>query len=230
MANPEPSAGASSAAYAIAAAGTLPRARPINARVASRFGHENDSDVRNVRAEAVNRQVLICFLRSHKSDMKPVTKITTASVPVVIDSERLLATGPIPNSSEKIGMTGCTQYISENVPNPAAKRTTWARRSVLFDIGSCARLSSTPQRKFELPDGLCGPWLTCFSTDLEEVSNQVARPVRLASQCFDEFSSCRRQRKLRQVNQINIGFELHVGDRIQNEIRIIAIAYDGGHG
>src|SRR3974390_1106599 len=144
MANPEPSAGASSAAYAIAAAGTLPRARPINARVASRFGQEEYSDVSNVRAEAVNRQVLICFLRSHKSDMKPVTKIMTASVPVVSDSERLLAAGPIPNSSEKIGMTGCTQYINENVPNPAAKRAKWAGLSVLFDIGSSAGLRSKP--------------------------------------------------------------------------------------
>ena len=50
-----------------------------------------------------------------------MTKMVTARVPVVSDNDRLLAAGLIPNSSEKIGITGCTQYIKENVPNPQQK-------------------------------------------------------------------------------------------------------------
>src|SRR5450759_3314501 len=134
MANPEPSARASSAAYAIATAGTPPSAMPINARPSNRFIQDEDSAVSNVRPDAMERHVLISFLRSHDSARKPVMKIVTARVPVVSDNERLLAVGLTPNSSEKIGMTGCTQYINENVPNPAAKSATWARRMVLVDI------------------------------------------------------------------------------------------------
>jgi hypothetical protein len=73
-------------------------------------------------------------LRSHDSDMNPVMKIVIARVPVVSDNERLLAAGLTPNSSEKIGMTGCTQYSNENVPNPAAKSAMLARKSVLVAI------------------------------------------------------------------------------------------------
>src|SRR5664280_2847820 len=69
MANPEPSARASSAAYAIATAGTPPKATPNNERAASRPIQEDDSDVSNVSADAMNRQLLISVLRSHDSDM-----------------------------------------------------------------------------------------------------------------------------------------------------------------
>ena len=41
---------------------------PINARAANRLIQDDDSDVSNVRADAINRQALISFLRSQEFD------------------------------------------------------------------------------------------------------------------------------------------------------------------
>jgi hypothetical protein len=52
-------------------------------------------------------------------------------MPVVSDSEKLLCTGDTPKYVEKTGNSGCAQYISENVENPAQNNAQLARRYAL---------------------------------------------------------------------------------------------------
>src|SRR6266436_3971906 len=129
MASPTDSGCTSSLKYAIATAGSPLNAAPSSARTARNPRQPGMSADTMVSAAAAASENTITDFRPHASEMDPATRIDTASRPVVSDSDRLLAAGLTWNSRENTAISGCTQYSSANVENPAMNTATFVRRN-----------------------------------------------------------------------------------------------------
>jgi hypothetical protein len=74
----------------------------------------------NVRTAALTSDASMMGLRPNVSDNELMINIDPARKAVVSESARLLAAALTPNSREKTGSNGWTQYRRANVEKPAA--------------------------------------------------------------------------------------------------------------
>ncbi|MNL42512.1 hypothetical protein D3C87_1649710 [compost metagenome] len=126
---PSVSGSTSSARYAMATAGTPPIATPCSARKASRLCQSGATAAMVPSTADASKDQVMMRLRGSACENRPTKKIAMASRPVHSDSTRLLCAGDTPNAPVNKGISGCTQYKSENVEKPAANKAHWARRS-----------------------------------------------------------------------------------------------------
>jgi hypothetical protein len=66
-----------------------------------------------------NIDAVITGLRPHASETDPASKIATATEAVTDEIAKLLVAALTRNSCANKGKSGCTQYISAKVANPA---------------------------------------------------------------------------------------------------------------
>ena len=93
----------------MATAGTPASATPIRARTASSMPQLGAKAQATVSTPTAKSEAAMIGLRPRASEMRPATSMATASVPVVIESERLDTEGETPRSWLKTGSSGCTQ-------------------------------------------------------------------------------------------------------------------------
>jgi len=112
----------------MATAGTPPSTTPSNARVASNPCQPGNTAAASVSTDDSTSDTPISVLRWIDSDSSPANRIANASSSVDTDSTKLVCAGVRPKSCASSGISGCTQYSSENVENPAANSARLARR------------------------------------------------------------------------------------------------------
>ncbi len=112
----------------MATAGTPPIATPCKARRASRLCQSGATAAMVPRMADANSDHAMTRLRGSAAENRPTKKMAMASKPVHSDSTRLLCAGETWKAWVNSGISGCTQYNSENVEKPAAKSAHWARR------------------------------------------------------------------------------------------------------
>ena len=112
----------------MATAGTPPSNTPSSARAASNMPQVGASAAPRLHTAASAIEANIKRRLSRPSDSAPAIKIAAARQPVLTDSANELPAAPRLKYSASSGSTGCTQYNSENVANPAKKRAKLMRR------------------------------------------------------------------------------------------------------
>src|SRR4051812_46155664 len=113
----------------MAAAGRPERASPCSVRRTRNDSQLGAKAQARVRAEDAKTAATISGLRPNASDRLLAISVPKASAIDGMDSARLEAAGPIPNSREKAGIIGCTQYSRAKVAKPAQSSAILVRRN-----------------------------------------------------------------------------------------------------
>src|SRR5579864_1835735 len=113
----------------MATAGSPLKAMPSSARTSNSARQPGTNEQTSVSAAAAKSDTTITDFRPHASESAPAIRTDAARKAVVSESERLLVAALTPNSREKTGSSGCTQYSSAKVEKPAENNARLVRRN-----------------------------------------------------------------------------------------------------